>query len=296
MNTIEYIKLQVSDEETEKILKQIIDNFHNLNKGINAYVWIKFIQMTINGETVTVSDIPELDEDVDDYTFFHEDSDIIRLLHTSDIQEFELMIEYMAVVHGGGSYGLSFFRELFKNNDSSVLSSLEYKAIVQDSVSVQAYKAVNGELINMDQNGRVEIRPEDVSSVFPDIHEWYSYNFNVNVYPDINYEGNEFEEDVLEKLTDLSIKYFKNYAIENEDQCIEDYEELESDEDLGLPTHIYVPAESFPKFCEDVGEFVNIADENDYHMDCGGEFIPSGKHKRFVYIHKAFEKLEYCAF
>ena len=296
MNTIEHSKLQVSDEETEKILKQIIDNFHNLNKGINAYVWIKFIQMTINGETVTVSDIPELDEDVDERTFFHDDSDIIRLLNTTDIREFELMIEYMAITHRGGNYGLSFFRDLFDNNDRSVLTDLEYKIIEQESVSVRAYKSDNGKLICVDQNGRTAIKPEEVVSVFSDISEWYSYNFDVNIYHDFNYEGNEFEEDVLEKLTDLSIKYIENYAIEDEEQCIEDYEELEPDEDLELPTHICVPTDKFQDFCEDIRVFVAITDENELHMDCGGVFIAPGKYKRFAYIYKAFDKLEYCVF
>lgn len=295
MNIVtESIKVKVADEATQAILRSIINNFLRMNerKGINP--WIKNIQLTVDGKTIIIQDM-DIQDNIDySKPLFLEDSDLIILLKSDDIRVFELTLDYKANFYMGEKYGFEFFRSLFENNEKSILTNLEYKVIDYDAdiQTINAYRSLDGELINVDESSRITIEPEKIASVIPDISNWYCPNFEVYVFSDYYCEGKEFEEDDLQKLIKYGVEYFNKYGIEDGYQSIERIEDHDTAEDFDFPSRIRVTSQGFIDLCKDVSKIASFAEERGYRMDQGGigVFFPDGKIQQYTYIDVLIEE------
>ena len=110
--TTEAISLKVTDEETRKLAGRITEQFRCLNEGVRIEfgATVQNIKLTVNGQTAADSD--KSANNTEGNPIFDCESEIIKLLETSDIKELELQLDYSAIVLLGGCYGYSFLQSL----------------------------------------------------------------------------------------------------------------------------------------------------------------------------------------
>ena len=237
INTKESIKIKVTDEATRKILENIIEQFGYLNKGkCFSSGEIRYVNLTVDGQSVTAE--YDWKRNFGKEPVFKEDSDLMRLLNSSDITEFEMLLEYSAMVHGGVSFGSSFLWDLCNMSDKSVLAHLEYKVLEYYDYDTEftACKLCDGELVTIEPNADIA----DITAV----KEWFSYDFSLGVSSD-----DDLEEEVAKK-----VRHFNSFIIEHEFlpeliQYIEIFARFAQENNLNLVLDgVFTPFDDTPEF------------------------------------------------
>ena len=266
INTKESIKIKVTDEATRKILENIIEQFGYLNKGkCFSSGEIRYVNLTVDGQSVTAE--YDWKRNFGKEPVFKEDSDLMRLLNSSDITEFEMLLEYSAMVHGGVSFGSSFLWDLCNMSDKSVLAHLEYKVLEYYDYDTEftACKLCDGELVTIEPNADIA----DITAV----KEWFSYDFSLGVSSD-----DDLEEEVAKKVRHLVSEFKEKFNLDDGDFVF--WEEA-----VFFNNSFIIEHEFLPELIQYIEIFARFAQENNLNLVLDGVFTPFDDTPEFAYMY-----------
>lgn len=263
--TKETIKIKVVDEETYAILNKIIERFHCLNRGdCISSGWLYYVAITVDGQSVTEKRNGE--RYIGEEPVFKSDSVLMRLLNKSDIKEFEMQLDYDAMVHGGFGYGCAFFWRLCNESDKSALANLEYKVLecYDYDTEFSACCFINGEWTQIEPN-------TDISNI-TDILSWGSEDFFLGVSSD-----NDLDEEVAKKARQLAAEFGEKYDLDDSDFVF--WEEA-----IFFSNAFSINHESIPELIKYIDKFARFAKENNLKLILDGVFTPFDDIPKFAYF------------
>lgn len=265
ISTKETIKIKVIDEASRTILDKIIERFNCLNRGdCISSGSLNYIALTVDGQTVTEKN--NWERYIGEKPVFKVDSALMRLLNKSDITEFEMILEYSAMVHGGFGYGCSFFWDLYNKSDKSALANLQYKVLEYYDYDTEftAFRLCNGEVELIEPN----INISDIT----DVESWFSDNFSLGVSSD-----DDLDEEVANKVRQLFSGLKEKYNLDDQDFVI--WEDA-----MFFGNSFSIDHVSIPELIKDIDRFARFAKENNLKLILDGVFTPFDHIPKFAYF------------
>ena len=265
INTKESIKIMVTDEATRKILDELIEQFRHLNRGDGIYSGeLAFVRLTVNGQSVTEE--YDWNRKFGENPVFADDSEIMLLLNTSDITDFEMLLEYCATLTCA-DYGYSFLKHLCSMSDKSDLANLEYKVLeyYDYDTDFTACKLCDGELAFIEPNANIA----DITAV----KKWFCADFYLGVSSD-----DDFDEEIEKQVHQLTSAFKEKYNLEDD--------EFDFSPGVAFFSNSFIIEHEFlPELIQYIEMFARFAQEHNLNLVLDGVFTSFDDTPEFAYLY-----------